>query len=175
MLWIFSLSSPGRRRLDVSLERQQAVYAVVVIAGSTEHGTVDPISDVLKLRKNYQTNLKGLSFMIHADAAWGGYFATKVIPPDERPDFEFDPSNMSQRYAFCYNSTQGQIGSYGTCVSSTLLLSTLTKVAMSCTLEVLFAIGMVAKGLQLRGIARCSTSAPMTLGRSESTGSEEGL
>ena len=41
MLWIFSLSSPGRRRLDVSLERQQAVYAVVVIAGSTEHGTVD--------------------------------------------------------------------------------------------------------------------------------------
>ena len=30
---------------------------------------------------------------------------------------------------FCYNSTQGQIGSYGTCVSSTLLLSTLTKVA----------------------------------------------
>ena len=100
MLWIFSLSSPGRRRLDVSLERQQAVYAVVVIAGSTEHGTVDPISDVLKLRKNYLANLKGLSFMIHVDVAWGGYFATKVIPPDERPDFEFDPSNMSQRYAF---------------------------------------------------------------------------
>ena len=87
-----------RHRLDVSLERQQAVYAVVVIAGSTEHGTVDPISDVLKLRKYYQS--KGLSFMIHADAAWGGYFATKVIPPDKRPDFEFDPSNMSQRYAF---------------------------------------------------------------------------
>ena len=50
-----------RRRLDVSLDRQQAVFLVVVIAGSTEHGAVDPISDVLELRKNYQA--KGLSFM----------------------------------------------------------------------------------------------------------------
>ena len=87
-----------RRRLDVSLERQQAVFAVVVIAGSTEHGAVDPISDVLELRENYQA--KGLSFMIHADAAWGGYFASKVIPPDERPDFESNPYEMSRRYAF---------------------------------------------------------------------------
>jgi glutamate/tyrosine decarboxylase-like PLP-dependent enzyme len=65
-----------RRHLDEHLERQQAVYAVVVIAGSTEHGAVDPISEVVEIRKEYQA--LGLSFMIHADAAWGGYFATKV-------------------------------------------------------------------------------------------------
>lgn len=67
-----------RRRLDDCLTRKQAVYAVVVIVGSTEHGTVDPISEVLEVRNEYQA--KGLSFMIHADAAWGGYFATKTIP-----------------------------------------------------------------------------------------------
>ncbi|KAM6489886.1 Pyridoxal phosphate-dependent transferase [Amanita muscaria] len=83
-----------RRRFDDCLKHQQAVYAVVVIAGSTEHGAIDPISKVLKLRELYQA--KGLSFMIHADAAWGGYFATKV----ERLDFEFDPVKMSERFAF---------------------------------------------------------------------------
>jgi hypothetical protein len=65
-----------RRCLDEHVERQQAVYAVVVIAGTTEHGAVDPISEVVEIRKEYQA--KGLSFMIHADAAWGGYFATKA-------------------------------------------------------------------------------------------------
>jgi glutamate/tyrosine decarboxylase-like PLP-dependent enzyme len=66
-----------RRRLDICLRRKQAVYAVVVIVGSTEHGTVDPLSEVLEVRREYQE--KGLSFMIHADAAWGGYFTTKTI------------------------------------------------------------------------------------------------
>ncbi|KAF8328626.1 pyridoxal phosphate-dependent transferase [Amanita rubescens] len=83
-----------RRRLDDCLNHEQAVYAVVVIAGSTEHGAIDPISDVLELRQFYQA--RGLSFMIHADAAWGGYFATKV----ERLNFEFDPVKMSERFAF---------------------------------------------------------------------------
>jgi glutamate/tyrosine decarboxylase-like PLP-dependent enzyme len=42
--------------------------------GSTEHGAVDPLKDVWELRNKYQK--LGLSFAIHADAAWGGYFAS---------------------------------------------------------------------------------------------------
>ncbi|KAL8784727.1 MAG: hypothetical protein Q9213_003824 [Squamulea squamosa] len=73
--------------LQASLEKQQAVYAVVAIVGSTEEGAVDPLRGVLDLRNKYQA--QGLSFVVHADAAWGGYFAT-MIPKDFRPG---DPKN----------------------------------------------------------------------------------
>jgi hypothetical protein len=64
--------------LAESVLHHQAVYAVVVIMGTTEHGSVDPLSKVLALRKKYQK--RGLSFLIHADAAWGGYFTSMLVP-----------------------------------------------------------------------------------------------
>lgn len=64
--------------LAESIQHRQAVYAVVVIMGTTEHGSVDPLSKVLALRRKYQKC--GLSFLIHADAAWGGYFASMLVP-----------------------------------------------------------------------------------------------
>ncbi|KAL8967294.1 MAG: hypothetical protein Q9183_002988 [Haloplaca sp. 2 TL-2023] len=75
------------RRLKASLENQQAVYAVVAIVGSTEEGAVDSLTGVLRLRKKYQD--QGLSFVVHADGAWGGYFAA-MIPKDFKPG---DPKN----------------------------------------------------------------------------------
>ncbi|KAL8650131.1 MAG: hypothetical protein Q9226_005272, partial [Calogaya cf. arnoldii] len=75
------------KHLQASLEKQQAVYAVVAIVGSTEQGAVDPLKELLDLRRKYQS--QGLSFVVHADAAWGGYFAT-MIPRDFRPG---DPKN----------------------------------------------------------------------------------
>lgn len=75
------------KRLQESVDAQQSVYAVVAIIGSTEEGAVDSLRGVLELRKKYQA--KGLSFVVHADAAWGGYFAT-MIPKDFRPG---DPKN----------------------------------------------------------------------------------
>ncbi|KAL9026501.1 MAG: hypothetical protein Q9196_004837 [Gyalolechia fulgens] len=75
------------KHLKASLEKQQAVYAVVAIIGSTEEGAVDSLRGVLKLREIYQA--QGLSFVVHADAAWGGYFAS-MIPKDFKPG---DPKN----------------------------------------------------------------------------------
>lgn len=54
--------------LNACLEKKQAVYAVVCILGSTEHGAVDPLSEVVRLRKEFQA--KGMSFLIHVDGAW---------------------------------------------------------------------------------------------------------
>lgn len=54
--------------LNECLEKKQAVYAVVCILGSTEHGAVDPLAEVVRLRNDFQK--KGLSFMIHVDGAW---------------------------------------------------------------------------------------------------------
>ncbi|KAF5492470.1 putative L-tyrosine/L-aspartate decarboxylase [Colletotrichum siamense] len=65
-----------------SLENKQPVYAVVGIIGSTEEGAVDSLSSILALRKQFQS--RGLSFLVHADAAWGGYFCS-MLPKDYRP------------------------------------------------------------------------------------------
>jgi glutamate/tyrosine decarboxylase-like PLP-dependent enzyme len=60
------------------VKQRQAVYAIVVIMGTTEHGSVDPLSKILALRQKYRQH--GLSFLIHADAAWGGYFTSMLVP-----------------------------------------------------------------------------------------------
>ena len=83
--------------LDVLLEEfvkhRRAVYAVVVIMGTTEHGSVDPLSEVLALRRKYQK--RGLSFLIHADAAWGGYFASMLVPKPAISGFESPPYDLT--------------------------------------------------------------------------------
>jgi hypothetical protein len=52
--------------------------------GSTEEGAVDPLREILDLREEYRK--RGLEFTVHADAAWGGYFASIL-----RDDFEMEP------------------------------------------------------------------------------------
>lgn len=58
-------------RMDVaaveSLLAEGDVGTVVVTIGNTGLGAVDPLADILALRKRYD-------FRIHADAAYGGYF-----------------------------------------------------------------------------------------------------
>jgi glutamate/tyrosine decarboxylase-like PLP-dependent enzyme len=68
-----------RRHLDGCLDPRSDTYhcpvlMVVVVLGSTEESAVDPLAEVLALRKEYHQ--LGLEFMVHVDAAWGGYFAS---------------------------------------------------------------------------------------------------
>ena len=65
-----------REHLQKSLDEKRAVYAVVAIIGSTEEGSVDPLGAIIHMRDKFQE--KGLSFLVHADAAWGGYFCTML-------------------------------------------------------------------------------------------------
>ena len=74
-----------REKLQHSLDQKEAVYAVVAIVGSTEEGAVDPLRGILKLRKEFQA--KGLSFLVHGDGAWGGYFCN-MLPRDFKPGQE---------------------------------------------------------------------------------------
>ncbi|KAK4186014.1 pyridoxal phosphate-dependent transferase [Podospora australis] len=62
--------------LNESLSQERPVYSVVAVIGSTEEGAVDPLREILALRQKFQA--KGLSFIVHGDAAWGGYFATML-------------------------------------------------------------------------------------------------
>ena len=82
--------------LAESVRCRQAVYAVVAIMGTTEHGSVDPLSKVLALRRKYQK--RGLSFLVHADAAWGGYFASMLVPD---PASSGNESHLDDPALFC--------------------------------------------------------------------------
>ncbi|KAK4225958.1 pyridoxal phosphate-dependent transferase [Podospora fimiseda] len=77
------------RLLEERLAKQQAVYTVVAVIGSTEEGAVDPLGQILALRQRFQA--RGLSFLVHGDAAWGGYFAT-MLPRGPATTATVDPS-----------------------------------------------------------------------------------
>lgn len=47
------------------------VLAVIAILGTTEYGTLDPVHELIALRKRCEKD--GFTFGIHVDAAWGGY------------------------------------------------------------------------------------------------------
>jgi glutamate/tyrosine decarboxylase-like PLP-dependent enzyme len=61
---------------------RRPVYTVVSVVGSTEESAVDPLKSILELRQRLHET--GLSFTVHADAAWGGYFAA-ILRPDDAP------------------------------------------------------------------------------------------
>lgn len=75
-----------RNRINDSLvnQKDKCVFGVIVIMGSTTHGACDPLKDVIALRNEYEE--KGISFAIHCDAAWGGYFASALpaVPQFDR-------------------------------------------------------------------------------------------
>ncbi|KAK0744747.1 pyridoxal phosphate-dependent transferase [Apiosordaria backusii] len=71
--------------LEERFDKQQPVYSVVAVIGSTEEGAVDPLEKILAMRQRFQA--RGMSYIVHADAAWGGYFAT-MLPRDGQDDVD---------------------------------------------------------------------------------------
>lgn len=55
------------------------VMAVVAVIGSTEEGAIDPLHRITELRRCRERAGKP-GFWIHADAAYGGYLRTMLIP-----------------------------------------------------------------------------------------------
>ena len=69
-----------KEQLDEKLKHKVPVVMVVAVLGSTEESAVDPLEKVISLREQY--NAKGMDFVIHVDAAWGGYFASIIRGDD---------------------------------------------------------------------------------------------
>ncbi|MBW6417621.1 pyridoxal-dependent decarboxylase [Celeribacter sp. PS-C1] len=67
-----------RRHLDRCLDEKRPVLEVVAVIGTTEESAVDPLSEIADIRDEYRQ--MGLEFTLHADAAWGGYFASMLRP-----------------------------------------------------------------------------------------------
>ncbi len=62
-----------RQDLERALKQRIPVIAVIGVLGATEEGSVDPIDQLVDLRE--ESTARGLSFSLHCDAAFGGYFA----------------------------------------------------------------------------------------------------
>lgn len=78
-------------RLDIAYLRDRLfddfcngrpIVAVVATAGSTGEGSVDDFSAILELKAECQKRFNG-SFFLHVDAAYGGYYRSLLISPDE--------------------------------------------------------------------------------------------
>jgi glutamate/tyrosine decarboxylase-like PLP-dependent enzyme len=58
-------------------DNEVPIWAVIGIGDSTEEGAVDEIGRIVEMRSLWEGS--GLTFVIHADAAWGGYFASLMV------------------------------------------------------------------------------------------------
>lgn len=65
--------------LTDKMSNQIPVISVISIMGTTEESAVDPLEEILAIRE--KLSKKGLNFSIHADAAWGAYFACMLLDP----------------------------------------------------------------------------------------------
>lgn len=63
------------RKILSSIRDGKYPLAVVGVAATTEEGSVDPIHEILDLRRRLEKE-NNLSFWLHVDAAWGGYIAS---------------------------------------------------------------------------------------------------
>jgi glutamate/tyrosine decarboxylase-like PLP-dependent enzyme len=61
-----------RKTLQECLRNKEPVVAVVAVCGTTEEGSIDPIHEIVAMREEFAA--KGLSFYLHVDAAYGGYY-----------------------------------------------------------------------------------------------------
>lgn len=71
-----------RRQLVDCAHEHRPVLMVVAVMGSTEESSVDPLSSLLALRSELRHS-HAIDFAIHADAAYGGYYASLI-----REDFD---------------------------------------------------------------------------------------
>ena len=70
-----------RVMLNTHFKDKIPVMTVVAVMGTTEESAVDNLTDVLKMREDFRK--KGMDFFIHADGAWGGYFASLLNKPSD--------------------------------------------------------------------------------------------
>ena len=84
-----------RAKLESCLRAKRPVIMVVAVMGSTEESAVDPLDEILALRKEFRA--RGLDFHIHVDGAWGGYFASLLRRTKKKAQISTHPEEKHTR------------------------------------------------------------------------------
>ena len=71
------------RAIRRTIKEGRFPLAVIAIGGTTEEGAVDPVHEVVALRRRLESEI-GASFWLHVDAAWGGYIRSAFLPAGGR-------------------------------------------------------------------------------------------
>ncbi len=72
-----------RHKLEALIAEGTPILAVVTVVGTTEEGAVDPVDQVVQLRRDCEQR-HGVSFYIHCDAAYGGYVRSMFLDGENR-------------------------------------------------------------------------------------------
>lgn len=77
-------------------EQRRPVIQSVVVLGTTEFGSVDPLLALLAMRD--KERVAGLESPVHVDAAYGGYFATIFAAGHRRPSADPRPEGIEHAW-----------------------------------------------------------------------------
>jgi glutamate/tyrosine decarboxylase-like PLP-dependent enzyme len=99
----------------------RTILAVVGVAGTTEEGAIDPIHEIVAVR-DANAAAGGQSFWIHADAAYGGYLRTMIVPHriglgDPHAEVVVDGKKVDLELYLPYGSACDALESLGECDS----------------------------------------------------------
>jgi tyrosine decarboxylase len=70
------------KTIDGFVKQKIPILAVVAVVGTTEEGQIDEISEIARLRDEYEK--AGVSFFFHIDAAYGGYSRALYLDENNR-------------------------------------------------------------------------------------------
>ncbi len=71
----FRMDIRAVKKILTDLKGDQVITALIGITGTTETGAVDPLHEILEVKREYESE-RNRSFWLHVDAAWGGYMKT---------------------------------------------------------------------------------------------------
>ena len=97
-------------KIDDCLENKIPVLMVVCVMGTTEESAVDYLHETVAHRNKLRE--KGYEFLVHGDAAWGGYFASMLRPPSihtEAHDFIAETASVTSSVKSSHNHRQGAV------------------------------------------------------------------
>ena len=93
-------------KINKSLKENKFPLAVVGVGATTEHGAVDPIDEIVELRKKFEQE-KNISFWLHVDSAWGGYI-NSVFNIDGDEESAIRLNKIAQKLNISFDKLENQ-------------------------------------------------------------------
>ncbi len=90
------------KKINAALKSGKYPLAVVAVGSTTEEGAVDPVHDIVDLRKKFEK--RNISFWLHVDSAWGGYISS-IFRLDEEEEAHILITKIARKLGISFYST----------------------------------------------------------------------